>query len=51
MMDNHRFQLAILATQDRQRDLQLRKGLIDDSGKRIFRISRDGFDARQIGRR
>ena len=51
MMDNHRFQLAILATQDRQRDLQVRKGLIDSSGKRIFRIGREGFDNRQIGRR
>ncbi len=51
MMDNHRFQLAILATQDRERDAQYRKGLIDASGKRIFRIGRDRFETRSTGRR
>jgi hypothetical protein len=50
-MDNQRFQFAILATQDRYRERQLRKGLIDASGKRIFRINRDRDEARQIGRR
>jgi hypothetical protein len=51
MMDNHRFQFAILATQDRQRDMQLRKGLINASGKRIFRIGRDSNETRPVGRR
>ena len=50
-MDNQRFQLAVLAAQGRQHDLQVRKGLIDGSGKRIFRIGRDRFDAQMAGRR
>jgi hypothetical protein len=51
MMDNHRFQMAILATQDRERDAQQRRGLIDGSGKRIFRIGRDRFETQLTGRR
>lgn len=51
MMDNHRFQMAILATQDRERDAQQRMGLIDGSGKRIFRIVRDRFETQPTGRR
>ena len=51
MMDNHRFQFAILASQDRQREMQHRNGLIDGSGKRIFRIGRDRFETRAVGRR
>lgn len=51
MLDNHRFQFAMLATQDRYREMQLRKGLIDGSGKRIFRIGRDPYETRPIGRR
>jgi hypothetical protein len=51
MMDNFRSQFAILATQDRTRDTQHRKGLIDGSGKRIFRIGRDRFETQPTGRR
>lgn len=51
MLDNHRFQFATLATQDRARDTQVRKGLIDGSGKRIFRIGRDRFETQTTGRR
>ena len=50
-MDNFRSQFAVLAIQDRARDTQVRKGLIDGSGKRIFRIGRDRLESRQIGRR
>jgi hypothetical protein len=50
MLDNQ-FQFAILATEDRIRDMQLRKGLIDGSGKRIFRIGRDRHETRPVGRR
>ncbi|MDP9468205.1 MAG: hypothetical protein M3P32_05620 [Chloroflexota bacterium] len=51
MLDNHRFQFAILATQDRNREMQLRKGLIDGSGRRIFRIGRDRHETLPVGRR
>jgi len=51
MMDNHRFQFAILATQDRTREMQHRKGLIDGSGKRIFHIGRDRIETQPTGRR
>lgn len=51
MLDNFRSQLAVLATQDRARDTQVRKGLIDGSGKRIFRIGRDRFETQPTGRR
>lgn len=50
-MDNHPFHLAILAAQDRQFESQVRKGLIDRSGKRIFRIGRDRFATQSAGRR
>jgi hypothetical protein len=51
IMDNHRFQMAILASQDREREAQQRRGLIDGSGKRIFRIGRDRFETQPMGRR
>jgi hypothetical protein len=51
MMDNFRSQFAVLATQDRARNTQVRKGLIDGSGKRIFRIGRDRFPTQSTGRR
>ena len=50
MLDNQ-LQFAILATEDRIRDMQLRKGIIDGSGKRIFRLSRDRQGTRPVGRR
>jgi hypothetical protein len=50
MLDNQ-FQFAILATEDRIRDMQTRKGVIDGSGKRIFRLGRDRQAARKVGRR
>ena len=50
-MDNQRFQLAVLAAQDRHLEMRVRMGLIDASGKRIFRIGRDRFEAQAAGRR
>lgn len=50
-MDTHPFHLAVLAAQDRQFETQIRKGLIDRSGKRIFRIGRERFDTQTAGRR
>lgn len=45
------FQFAIQATEDRIRDMQLRKGLLETSGKRIFRIGRERQETRSAGRR
>lgn len=45
------FQFAIQATEDRIRDMQLRKGLLETSGKRIFRIGRERQETRPAGRR
>jgi hypothetical protein len=49
-LDNQ-FQFAILATEDRIRDMQLRKGLLDGNGKRIYRIGRERQEIRPAGRR
>jgi hypothetical protein len=55
MLDNQ-FQFAILATEDRIRDLRSRKtandrGVEDRGVRRIFRLGGDRHGARQVGRR
>jgi hypothetical protein len=50
MLDNH-FQFAILATEDRIRDLRLRRSAAESGTKRIFRLGGERNSARQTGRR
>jgi hypothetical protein len=50
MLDNQ-FQFAILATEDRIRDLRSRKMANDRGVKRIFRLGGERNGARQVGRR
>lgn len=51
MLDNFRFQVANLATEDRMRDLQERRAAVLGTRARIFRLGGDRSDARQVGRR
>jgi len=50
MLDNQ-FQFAIMATEDRVRDLRLRKAGSENGSKRIFRLGGERQVARQSGRR
>jgi hypothetical protein len=50
MLENQ-IQFAILATEARIREMQLRKGIIDGSGRRIFRLVRDRAGSRPAERR
>ena len=50
MLDNQ-FQFAILATEDRIRDMRSRKSATDNDSKRIYRLGGERRSARQIGRR
>jgi len=50
MLDNQ-FQFAILATEDRIRDLRARRAAAESGGKRIFRLGGETKSARNIGRR
>ena len=50
MLDNQ-FQFAILATEDRIRDLRSRKAANAGGVKRIFRLGGERQGARQVGRR
>ena len=50
MLDNQ-FQYAILATEDRIRDLRLRKSVDDSPAKRMFRLAGERVSSCQAGRR
>jgi hypothetical protein len=50
MLDNQ-FQFAILATEDRIRDLRARKTASDGQVKRVFRLGGERNSSRQTGRR
>ena len=50
MLDNQ-FQFAILATEDRIRDLRARRAAAESNSKRIFRLGGERKSIRNIGRR
>jgi hypothetical protein len=49
MLDNFRFQVATLGTEDRSRDLRTRAAAVES--KRIFRLGGEPKSARNAGRR